>query len=340
MRGRRRDLLEMGLHEVEIGLGLKRRPPGQHLVERDPQRVEIDPMVDLQPLDLLRRHVTERSDQRAGHGQVALGVPHLGDPEVHHLGRPVGQDHDVGRFQVPVDHAHLVGVADGGEDLLGDPDRFRNGKNPGPVHQASERLPLEELHHQERLARLLLERVDRGDSGVGQPRLGPGLVLEPLDHLRVLGQLRRHHLESDDPAEVHVLGLVDDAHAAPADDLDHPVAAQFLPDPGIAGGRPRHRRRNAGRLGWTWGRGSGRGRRRLRGHFLRRGHLAGHEVLDLAHQLIHVRLFGQTRPGRALHVERQGRVTGPAGIRPVSVRCLANRASEHVLKPHEKLCTQ
>ena len=46
---------------------------------------------------------------------------------------------------------------------------------------------------------------------------GPRLALQPLERLRVPGELLGQELQGDPPAELEVLGLVDDAHAAAAD---------------------------------------------------------------------------------------------------------------------------
>ena len=77
---------------------------------------------------------------------------------------------------------------------------------------------------------------DRHDVGVVQPRRRPRLPLEP-QHLLGVGQGRiGQDLQRHAPAERLLLGLVDDAHAAPADLAEDPVVAQPLqPRRGVNG---------------------------------------------------------------------------------------------------------
>ena len=69
-----------------------------------------------------------------------------------------------------------------------------------------------------------------------QPRRGPRLAAEPLQQLRVPSRAGRQDLQGHAAAQRLLLGLVDDAHAAPADLAEDPVVAQ-LPQ-GRGRGRP------------------------------------------------------------------------------------------------------
>ena len=62
---------------------------------------------------------------------------------------------------------------------------------------------------------------------------GAGLAAEPLQDHPVAGDLPRQDLERDPAAQRDLLGLVDDAHAAPADLAEDPVVAD-LPEGRIA----------------------------------------------------------------------------------------------------------
>ena len=67
-----------------------------------------------------------------------------------------------------------------------------------------------------------------------QLRAGLGLVVEALDPRRVRRHLLVQHLQRDDAVDGDLLALVDDAHAAFADALEHLVAAvDDLADEGI-----------------------------------------------------------------------------------------------------------
>ena len=77
--------------------------------------------------------------------------------------------------------------------------------------------PLDELHGVVVDAALLADRVHRHDVLVPQMRRGEGLVLEALQLARVEGRGERQHLQRHAPPQRDLLGLVDHAHAAPAD---------------------------------------------------------------------------------------------------------------------------
>ena len=114
--------LELALdvqHEHVHGvLGVERLAAGDQLVEDDAERIEVGFVGDVAfALALLRRHVGGGADGAVGGGQGG-DVEVLGDAEVGELERAVGQDHEVGRLEVAVDDAGLVGVLQGGAELL------------------------------------------------------------------------------------------------------------------------------------------------------------------------------------------------------------------------------
>ena len=103
------------------------------------------------------------------------------------------------------------------------------GPAPDPLGQ---RLALEQLHRDEVLALVLVDLVDRADAGVVERRGGARLALEALERGRVLRHLRGQELQRDVAAELRVLGLVDDAHAAAAELRSDPVVRDGLADHG------------------------------------------------------------------------------------------------------------
>lgn len=116
----------------------KRRPPGQHLVEHDAQRPQIAPPVDVGAGGLLRRHVGHRPKRRPGLRQSHL-VDQLGDAEVENLDQAIGGDDQVGRLDVPMDDAGVVGLPQPLRGLDGDVERVWN-REPPPVDPLFERL--------------------------------------------------------------------------------------------------------------------------------------------------------------------------------------------------------
>jgi hypothetical protein len=147
--GRHR-LLGADLHEgfEDVG-GLERRPAREALVEDGPQRVHVRRGADVLdlPRSLFGGHVRRRSHDRAGPRQADV-VEALGQAEVSHLRLAVGGEQDVGRLQVAVDHALVVGGLDGpGQrlDQRGGGPRRHGGARQAPV----ETPPLDVLQGQE-----------------------------------------------------------------------------------------------------------------------------------------------------------------------------------------------
>lgn len=60
-------------------------------------------------LDLLGTHVAKRSQQVAAHGEIRLGLGH-GQAEVGNPEMSAGIHNQVGRLDIPVDHAHGVSM--------------------------------------------------------------------------------------------------------------------------------------------------------------------------------------------------------------------------------------
>ena len=79
-RRRRREVLHRDLDRAVAG---ERNLPGEHLVEDDPERVQIGALVDLRAARLLRREVLRGADDRALLGHLARAGAR--DAEVRHL---------------------------------------------------------------------------------------------------------------------------------------------------------------------------------------------------------------------------------------------------------------
>ena len=84
-------------------------------------------------------------------------------------------------------------------------------------------LAFEQLHHQERLALILFNLVDGADIRMVQQRGGAGLALKTLQRALVAVELLGQKLGGDVAAQVDVLRLVDDAHAARAQLLENAI---------------------------------------------------------------------------------------------------------------------
>ena len=62
-------------------------------------------MIDLLAARLLRAHIGERAQHRAGPGELRLGGGHLGDPEVEDPHALAGGHDDIGGLDVAVHHS-------------------------------------------------------------------------------------------------------------------------------------------------------------------------------------------------------------------------------------------
>ena len=86
-------------------------------------------------------------------------------------------------------------------------------------------LSLDELHAEKRAALKFRDLEDRHDIGMVEVGGQLGLASKPLAFLGGGHLARQDHLERDQPFQVLVSGLVDDAHAAAGDLLEHLVIA-------------------------------------------------------------------------------------------------------------------
>jgi hypothetical protein len=240
------------------GIGGEERPSGQHLVEHDAERPDVRAAVDRLPLRLFRRHVgggaQDRAELGAGsvdRGQVsgagerrgerrpAAGIDaggrlakRFGEAEVQHLGRTVGPHLDVGRLEVAMDDALLVGRLERFRDLAGERQCFVE-RHRSAREMFRERLALDEFHHQRpdgggsaRTGRLPVSPAERGQcGGLFEPvdlcdvrmierREHPGFALEPHEAIGVGSERLRQDLQRDLAVEPRIPRAIDLPHPA------------------------------------------------------------------------------------------------------------------------------
>ena len=135
---RRRDLGPQPLHvgqllahvahrDGDLALPAEGDVAGEHLEERDAQRVDVRLAGDDVAQRLLGGDVVGRAENAPVGGQTLVGE-RAGDPEVGDLGRAFGVDEDVLRLDVAVDDAALVGGAERARDLDRVGDRLGDGQ--------------------------------------------------------------------------------------------------------------------------------------------------------------------------------------------------------------------
>jgi hypothetical protein len=227
-------------HHREIRVAPKRRLPHEALVEHTAERVDVRSPVDLLTGDLLGRDVVDRAEEVA----VAADLGLLRDPPrnaevgevdvVGAVGAGARVEEHVGRLHVAMHQAARMGRIEGARHLGEDPDRLVRIE-AAPLQSLLQVATFDVAHgdEQEVLSRPGL--VDGDDVGMvdrgGELRLAKEAVTERL----VLGEAGSEQLERDPPLEPQVLGQIDDAHAAEAEQRLDPVAGELGADPGVVG---------------------------------------------------------------------------------------------------------
>ena len=111
-----------------------------------------------------------------------------------------------------MENAALMGIVDGLGNGL-----YVAGGAPGgqwdPADQRRQTLPLDVIHRDEMLPFTETHFVDGDDAGMLQCGGGDGLGAETLHRLRRRVRPEQQQLESDDPVETLLAGLIDHAHA-------------------------------------------------------------------------------------------------------------------------------
>ncbi len=228
-------------------LGLERRRPGEQLVEGHPQRIDVAAVVGRLARQLLRRRVIRRADE------VGLADARGGrQPEVRHLdvghsvrrGRPGRQQ--VGRLHVAVDDAALVGFqqrAGGLDDVL---QRFVPAHLPLSLQLIGQRLAAHVLHGEVRRPLEAPDVIDVHHVGVLQPGLGARLQHQPLDQVGAAAQLGPQDLDGHRPLQAEIVGQVDRAHPALAQQRPDLEVIDGAPDQAVLGVGTRRNRRAIG----------------------------------------------------------------------------------------------
>ena len=161
---------------------LEWRPTRQRFIKDRPQRVGVRRRPDgpAGAAGLLGSHVAGRADDGAflRFGTAAVGL--LGQTEINDLGCAVRREEHVGRLQVAVDDAAVVGRVDGGRQSFHNPSRLGRGQRR-PLEFVGQAAALDEFQRKIRLALTLADLIDLHDVGVLQAGHRFGFAAETLD---------------------------------------------------------------------------------------------------------------------------------------------------------------
>ena len=150
---------------------------------------------------MLGRHVGNRADHAAGVGQTHIARK-LGQPEVDNLHSAIGQQHDVGRLDVAMHHAHAVRLRQAQRDLLGNVDCLLQ-RQRAALQADAQILARAKAHDDVELALGRLAKfVDGADVGVVEQRSGARFTLKARALLWIESDLARDELDRHRPVEL------------------------------------------------------------------------------------------------------------------------------------------
>jgi hypothetical protein len=192
---------------------------------------------------------------RASPPRDALG--RASEAEVGDFGPAAAVDHDVGRLQVAMQHAFVVRGREACAELPRDFDSLVFGQPADAPQKRGQVLAVDILHREEVTLVELADVEHAAHVRVRDAKRHPDFGQEAIEPLGIPFDVGREELQGHRLAEFHIVRAIDLAHAAAADEADHPVspghhAARQEP----AGGdrfrprvrrRDRHRRARAGR---------------------------------------------------------------------------------------------
>ena len=194
----------------------------EHLIEHDTEGIQVTARVGIEALGLLRCDIVHGADGLTA--ALFMDILERGDAEISDLDHVVVRDHDVLRFDVPVDDAMGVRVLQCLADLRGVVQRLDGAEYTMLRHALLERLAFDKLHNDILRLPAVADIVDRDDIRLREHGDRVCLRLKAIFQLSVRRHLIAQDLDGDIAVQLVAHGLVNDRHAAAADDLQDLVA--------------------------------------------------------------------------------------------------------------------
>ena len=226
-RGGRRDFNHLP-KSFEEGIGAEGRAAGERFVKNGPERIDIAGNGELAGFaaGLFGRHVAGGADDRTGDGEIGFEVELTREAEVGDAWFALFIDEDVGGLEIAMEDALLMGVVNGLGNFPDERGSLREGKG-ACAEGISETFAFDEFHGEEVVAVFPADFVNGNDVGMAEARDGLGLNFEAADFLLGSERASEDDFEGNDAVEAFLAGLVNDAHAALADDFEDFVAGEF-----------------------------------------------------------------------------------------------------------------
>ena len=169
-------------HQLDAAGAVRRRRrhlPGQDVVERRGQRVDVRERPEADALTvLLQRRIPGRHHRRHAAGLAGRERPRRAEVDQHDLA--VAGQHDVVRLEVAVEQARLVDHDQRLADVADVADRLGLGERAALLDELPERLAAQQLHHHVGGVVLLERAVHVHDARVIEAGQDARLVQEPV----------------------------------------------------------------------------------------------------------------------------------------------------------------
>ncbi len=192
----------------------------EHLEEHEAEGVDVGLHRGASARELFRRHVLRRAGARRGGVAIDDREAKIRDADV-----AVAVDHHVGRLEIAMEHPAFVRGRDAGAQLPRDLDRLVLRQPADPPQQRGQIFTVHILHRQKPAAVVVAEIIETADVLVRHLAGNSQLGVKLREAIRIGADAGGQKFERDRLIERQVVGSVDFAHAAPAEQRDETVAA-------------------------------------------------------------------------------------------------------------------
>ena len=167
------------------------------------------------------RHVSDCGRRRGVTQRFALdSLEPSRNAEVEHLQAAIARDRDVRALQIPVHDTAIVRMRQRTGELSAIVDRAGR-RYPTPVYDRIERLTVDVLHRDERIAIQISDFENRADVRMVDRRCVSGLAYQTVSR-QLVQRLIAQHFEGNRALETRVVRAVDDAHSTGAEACLYP----------------------------------------------------------------------------------------------------------------------